>query len=170
MVAQPRLRGKSPVTAAARHASLQGRVNGLHFDKRRDDDRSRWGRGTMPIPRSFLARPASLGGNDLGRLDFRWLLAPAQNVIGGDRPVETLQIQVADMRDLYRSLDGAERALSDQDLPRSCFVAQARGEICHAADRRVLAPMFEADLPQCRVARSYTDPESKAVALSAPVL
>src|SRR6476659_6445932 len=85
MVAQPRLRGKSPVTAAARHASLQGRVNGLHFDKRRDDDRSRWGRGTMPIPRSFLARPASLGGNDLGRLDFRWLLAPAQNVIGGGR-------------------------------------------------------------------------------------
>src|SRR5215218_5104833 len=97
------------------------------------------GQGRYAVPRSFLARPAFLGGNDLGRIDFRWLLAPAQNVIGGDRPVKTLQIQVADMRDLYRSLDGAERALSNQDLPRSCFVAQARGKICHATDRRVLA-------------------------------
>ena len=101
----------------------------------------------MPIPRSFLARPASRGGNDLGRIDFRWLLAPAQNVIGGDRPVETLQIQVADMRDLYRSLDGAERALSDQDLPRSCFVAQAqvqdlvRRRSCRVLSRRCSKPI-----------------------------
>src|SRR4029077_3661793 len=97
-------------------------------------------------------------------------IAPAQNIIGSDRPMETLQIQVADMRDLYRSLDGAQRPLSDQDLPRPCFITQARCEICHAADCRVLAAMFKSDLPQCGIACSYTDSKTESVALSAPVL
>ena len=69
------------------------------------------------------------------------LLAPAQNIIGGDRPIETLQIQVADVRDLYRSLDGAERALGDHDLPRACLVAQPRREIY----RRCRSPCTRGD-------------------------
>ena len=123
----------------------------------------------MPAP-SVPTRRASLGGDDPGRIGILGLLAPAQNIIGRDRPMETLQIQVTDVRDLYRSLDGAERPLGNQDLPRPCFITQAGCEICHAADRRVLAAMFKSDLTQCGIASRYADSESESVALSAPVL
>src|SRR6476646_5673376 len=120
--------------------------------------------------RSALIRRVYLGGGDRGRIGNWGLSAPAQNIVGRDRPIEALQVQIADMRDLYRTLDGTERSLRNQDLPRPSFIAEPRCEIRHAADRRVFAAMFKPDLPQCRIAGSNTDSEPEGVALSTPVL
>jgi hypothetical protein len=54
---------------------------------------------------------------------------PAATTLYGQRTVDALEREVAHRLDRHRVLHRYEHAGADQDLPRLCFVAQARGDV-----------------------------------------
>ena len=92
------------------------------------------------------------------------LFAPAQDFKGGHRPVEPLQVQLADAGGFDRWLDRAEGALTDHDLAGARLAAQPRRQIGDAADRGVFAALLETDLSERRVAGGDADAEPEIMA------
>jgi hypothetical protein len=140
----------------------------MSIDERRDRSSRRRGGANAGSDQSRTDAPPSEvmipGGS------ASWAPRTSSKYHRPDRPMETLQIQVADVRDLYRSLDGAERPLAIKICPGRASSHRRDARFVTPADRRVLAAMFKSDLTQCGIASRYTDSESESVALSAPVL
>ena len=81
---------------------------------------------------------------------------------------QALQGQILDRLDAHGVLRRREHPLADQDLPRGRRVAQARGQVCHRADRGVVGASLEADPPERRVALRDPEAEVQVVALLLP--
>ena len=89
-------------------------------------------------------------------------------VLAGAGPAEPLQRQLADQLDPHEVLHRGVDPLAHQDLAVLGLVAQARGQVDHAADRPVVEAALEPDIPQRGVARGDPDLDAELVAAAAP--
>src|SRR5205814_6012375 len=88
---------------------------------------------------------------------------------GVHRPLESVQLHVAQVLGEDELLDLGEDALRDEDVPRLGEVAQAVGEVGDVADRAVVDASLEADRAHRRVALRDADAESQRVAALLPL-
>src|SRR5687767_4286900 len=73
-----------------------------------------------------------------------------EDVVRRNGLVEPLQHERLDLLDLHQRLDGLQDGPGDENLTVLGLGAEARGEVRHAADRRVVEPALEADPSQRR--------------------
>ena len=94
---------------------------------------------------------------------FCCALADGDDVERYDRPLETLERELAGRLHVDVVLDLRVETLRDQDLPAGRLVGEPRGEIRHRADRRVVGAALEADLAAGRVAERDARAEVEVV-------
>ena len=88
------------------------------------------------------------------QLDLRQfcsVLADGDDVERYDRPLETLEHELAGRFHVDIVLDLCVKTLCNQDLPAGRLVGEPRGEIRHGSDRCVVGATLEADLAAGRV-------------------
>src|SRR5262249_35222753 len=96
--------------------------------------------------------------------------APADDLVGRHRPMESLERQIADVIGLDLRLDESEDALADEDLAALGLVAQPRRQVGDAADRRIVEALVEADLTERGIADRNAHAEAERMAAPAPDL
>ena len=84
------------------------------------------------------------------------------------RPVEPLERELAGGLGAGRVLDGGLHLAVDEDLPVLGVGAQARREIDHRADRRIVEPALEADAAERGIAVGDAHAETELVTGLAP--
>src|SRR5215475_4170729 len=110
-----------------------------------------------------MERTSWIGSGDTCRL----YLQPA-HVEGLHRAAEAFERQFARGLELCPLVDGSVHLGVDQNLAVACLVAQARGEICDRAGRRILESPLEADASERGISVGYADPEPELMAVGAP--
>src|SRR5262245_42599439 len=92
----------------------------------------------------------------------------AHDLVGGERPGEPLELQLADRLGLDAALHGRPQARPDQDLPGHGERAQPRREVCHRPERAIVVAALESDPAERRVAGLDPHAEGELRSTAAP--
>src|SRR5262249_4279485 len=103
------------------------------------------------------------------RFTFGLRAVPAEDIVCGQRLVETLQGKLTKRFHLHRLGYRGQHARRDHYLAGPCLIAKPRRKIYDATDRCVLPTLLEADLSDGRKAGSDPNSKSKFVALASPL-